>query len=90
MKKKILIWFICAILALGITTGCNLNKDTDNGSKNNKSAKKESKGKCDVFECINKINTDSTLDKVNKIIGFEGEYIGKNYEVYYWQLTEDT
>lgn len=57
------------------------------------SAEKEVKGNYDVFECIQKINTDNTLAQINEIIGFEGEDIGDKTlpdDVYYWQLTEDT
>lgn len=66
MKKKILFGFICIVLLLGVTTGCN-SKTT----ANNNSTKTESKGNCDVFECLDKIDTNATLEDVNKVIGFE-------------------
>lgn len=81
--KKIRNIFICMLFALIIVTGCT-KKDDSNISKS------KSKGKCDVFECIKKIKTNNTLEEVNEIIGFDGEYIGKEAKVYYWQLTDDT
>lgn len=90
MKKKFLFGFICIALLLGVTTGCNSKTTTNNNSKTNEE-KVESKGKCDVFECLDKIKTDATLENVNKIIGFEGtsESTGNGWEKYKWELNDE-
>lgn len=90
MKKKILFGFICIVLLLGVTTGCNSKTTANNNSKTN-STKTESKGNCDVFECLDKIDTNATLEDVNKVIGFEGtsESSGNGWEKYEWKLNDD-
>lgn len=90
MKKKILFGFICIVLLLGVTTGCNSKTIANNNSKTN-STKTESKGNCDVFECLDKIDTNAALEDVNKVIGFEGtsESSGNGWEKYEWKLNDD-
>lgn len=63
-------------------------KKTDDTEKS-ETSKTNSKAKCDVYGCIKTIKTTNTLEEINKIIGFEGEFIGKGYQAYYWQITED-
>lgn len=52
----------------------------------------ETKGKCNVFECIKKISSTNTLEEMNKIIGFDGEnsYESNTSTTYKWKLSEDT
>lgn len=37
-----------------------------------------------------KINHEKTVEKINSIIEFEGELIDEEYNIYYWELSEET
>ncbi len=100
MKKKelkkiaasaILFGMVCGLTACGNSEKAGGSKEETEAAAETDGAEAEGKtANYDVFECIKQIETDNTLEEVNEIIGFEGEYIGTEYEVYYWQLTEDT
>jgi hypothetical protein len=83
MKKKLLSFALAAFLVLGLT-GC--------GSSDAPSTGEKSKGKCDVFECMEKLEPSQSLEEMNKIIGFEGELQREtsDYKVYDWNLSENT
>ena len=98
MRKRILSVILAGILIVGLT-GCGNQKTTD--SKTNDKTKNEtvqkSKGNCDVFECIKKLSSDTTYEKVNEIIGFEGKLVDQSkegavstYKKYEWELTDVT
>ena len=80
------------VVALVLIVGC--------GSKNEEGSTKsgsKSKGNCEVFECVKKINAEGTIADVNKVIGFEGEVTSESdansiykWKVYKWALTDDT
>lgn len=72
--KKTLIIFIVFITLL---TGCNSDSD------------KNTLAKCEVFDCINKIEPENTVKEINEIIGFDGEVTDEKYKIYYWELSDD-
>lgn len=74
MKKEVKI-IICLLILL-LVTGCNTTKKEEKQEK--------SKGKCDVLECINLIEVNDTLEKINETIGFEGSKVENN--IYKWKL----
>lgn len=88
MKKfKLFASILCAVMMVVLITGCG-------GSKDEKS---KSKGNCEVFECVEKINVEGTIADVNKLIGFEGVVTSQSddasvykWKVYRWELSEDT
>ena len=82
MLKKILFSFIGAFMILGLV-GCGSNTSGDSTT-----AKVDTKGKCDVFECIKLIDINDNYSEVVSKIGFEGELKSENH--YYWELSEDT
>lgn len=82
MFKKTVLSFIIVFLLI-IVTGCG----SDNSS-NGLTAKPDTKGKCDVFECINLVELNDNYNQVVSKIGFEGELKGDNH--YYWDLSSDT
>lgn len=82
MFKKILFIFIGAFMILGLV-GCGSNTSGDSTT-----AKVDSKGKCDVFECIKIIDSNDNYSQVVSKVGFEGELKSENH--YYWELSEDT
>lgn len=84
--KKIL-GIISMALVLVLVTGCGLQKTNVNG----KVLEKPAKGNCNVFECINKLDTTVNLEEANKTMGFEGKLIteGSNYKVYKWIINSD-
>ena len=91
MKKKIL-GMLCGVLVLGALTGCgNNNATTGNGGDvSGGGTSTNTKGNCTAVECIKKINPENTVEQINNIIGFEGELIDEKYNIYYWELSEET
>lgn len=88
MKKKILT-VMCGILLLEMLTGCgnNLSLKNDNGATDDV---KKTKGNCTAVECIKEIKPEDTVEQINDTIGFEGELIDEEYNIYYWKLSETT
>lgn len=85
MKKKIF-GVLLGIVLIGSLTGCG-NNSTSND--NNLSGEKI-KGNCTAIECIKKIEPENTVEQINSIIGFEGELIDEQYNIYYWKISENT
>ena len=56
----------------------------------NDDSKEETLGNCNVFECIKLINSSNTVEEINEIIGIDGELINEEYNIYYWELSENT
>ena len=105
MKKERIIAIIVAIIvAIAVIAflvfsknGQNTNENNANSTSNNLKTTQQSKGNYNVFEAIKLIKTDDTYEKINELIGFEGELTGQskegsvlNYKKYKWELTEDT
>jgi len=86
MKKKLLTCVLCGGLILSFTSGCG--EETTN-TPNDTEVKEESKGNCDVKECMTLLKPEMTLEDVNKVIGFAGEK-EEGTESYIWQLTKKT
>ena len=51
---------------------------------------RNSLGNCDVFECIELIDSSNTVEEINEIIGIKGELIDEKYNIYYWELSKNT
>lgn len=83
--KKILKSTIFMFAILLVLTGCGNNSTTIK-------TKEKSKGKCDVVECINKLDAKMSYEDINKVIGFKGKLSSEDedYKVYDWDLTDDT
>lgn len=81
MKKKILNILLVVGLTVAIT-GCGNKEQSSSKSKEN----------CDVFECLEKLNPNNTLEEMNNIIGFEGTLQSEtdDYKIYNWSLTDET
>ncbi len=86
MKRKIFMILLTCVLVLGMTTGCSEKKEE---APKDKEVEEKAKGKCEVEECMNLIETNMTVEEVNEIIGFDGEK-EEDKEIYTWQLTEKT
>ena len=74
MNKKILV--INLLFFLIIVTGCNKESIVKNDSN------------CKIFDCINQIEPENTVDQINEIIGFKGDLIDKKYKIYNWSLSD--
>lgn len=87
--KKIL-GIISMALVLVLVTGCSLIPGQKTNA-NGKVLEKPAKGNCNVFECIKKINLTDDLDKVTKVMGFEGNLLneGSTYKTYKWVINHD-
>lgn len=87
--KKVL-GIISMALVLVLLTGCSLIPGAKTGSET-KTLEKPAKGNCNVFDCIKKLNTTDNLEKVNKVMGFDGEVVreGTGYATYKWEISED-
>lgn len=88
-KKETIIGVVVAILvaiavAAYLMGGNNSNEGTDS------KVSKNTKGNHDVFECIDLISTENTVEEINDIIGFEGECTDEENKVYVWELSDDT
>lgn len=91
MKRKILsillsITLIISLTACGNTTNTGNNTTPDD----NTTSGEKIKGNCTAIECIKKIEPENTVEEINKIIGFEGEKTDEQYNIYYWQISENT
>ena len=82
------------VMVLFLVTGCDLTK-TKTKENNTKTEEKDtkkstSKGKCEVLNCIKKLSSDSSLEDINKVIGFEGEVYqeGNGWTTYKWELND--
>lgn len=84
MKKKLFSILLVGVLVIGLT-GCG--KSTKQSTND-----KQAKGNCDVFKCLTKLDSNMTLEEMNKVIGFEGKLVSdeETYKVYSWSLTDDT
>ena len=95
MKKSILVIGVALMLVLGLVvlTGCNDNSNNSGSA----TEQKQSKGNYDVFEAIKKIETTTTFEKINTLLGFEGTLKSQSdanstyaWKLYRWDLTDDT
>ena len=84
---------LCLVITLILITGCGGSKE-EKGTTNNAS---KSKGNYNVFEAVKKIDTSSTIEEINTLIGFEGTIKSESdetstieWKLYRWDLTEDT
>lgn len=84
--KKILTILLCSAFILGMATGCGKEEELD---KKEPETKEESKGKCEVSECMKELKPEMKVEEINEIIGFEGEK-DESTEKYTWKLTEKT
>lgn len=91
MKKKILLGLMCFVLLLTLTTGCGNKSENDKTSSGSNESEK-TKGKCSIFECMEKLDAKDTVEEMNEKIGFEGELTSdtEKYKVYNWELSNDT
>lgn len=85
MIRKLLIVLFASLFTLTIATGC---EDSKKEGQQEPVVEEQSKGKCEVEECMSLISTNMTVEEVNEIIGFEGEQ--KENDIYIWKLTDNT
>ena len=75
MKRKCLV----IILLVIFITSCG---------KKVEERKIEGRSKCDVLECINIINVDDSIEKMDEVIGFKGEKTDDELKTYMWRLND--
>lgn len=97
MKNKLLtkIVLLALILCLTITlTGCSLKGNSEKTSSNEVSPSKEvedsEKKDLAVFDYMDKISPENTVEEINNIIGSEGELVDEKYNGYSWKITDET
>lgn len=80
MKLKNAIICVCVMLLMA--TGC--------GKKQNMDVK--TKGKCNVFTCMEKLSDSQSIEEMNETIGFEAELESEeaSYKKYKWELSENS
>lgn len=92
-KFGLLVLILCLVFVL---SGCGAKKDSsDNDSEsNNESSSQESnssaKEDLKVFDYMDKIEPENTVEEINAIVGSEGELVDEQYNKYSWKITEDT
>lgn len=99
MKKTIskiglLALILCLVFSL---SGCgskdnDSNKDSKSNSSENstESTTESSKEYLKVFEYMDKIKPENTVEEINSIIGSDGELVDEKYNKYTWKITDDT
>lgn len=92
-KFSLLVLILCLVFAL---SGCGAKEDSsDKGSDNNnesssQEANNSTKDDLKVFDYIDKIEPENTVEEINAIVGFDGELTDEKYNKYSWKITEDT
>lgn len=90
-KFCLLVLILCLVFAL---SGCGAKNDSSNGDSenNSESSSQESNTKEDlkVFDYMDKIEPENTVEEINAIVGSEGELVDEQYNKYSWKITEDT
>lgn len=95
MKKTIskiglLALILCLVFSL---SGCgSKDNDSNKDSKSNSSENSTESSKEDlkVFEYMDKIKPENTVEEINSIIGSDGELVDEKYNKYTWKITDDT
>ena len=95
MKKTIskiglLALILCLVFSL---SGCgSKDNDSNKDSKNNSSENSTESSKEDlkVFEYMDKIKPENTVEEINSSIGSDGELVDEKYNKYTWKITDDT
>lgn len=95
MKKTIskiglLALILCLVFSL---SGCgSKDNDSNKDSKNNSSENSTESSKEDlkVFEYMDKIKPENTVEEINSIIGSDDELVDEKYNKYTWKITDDT
>ena len=95
MKKTIskiglLALILCLVFSLSWcgTKDNDSNKDSKNNSSENST--ESSKEDLKVFEYMDKIKPENTVEEINSIIGSDGELVDEKYNKYTWKITDDT
>lgn len=93
MKKilKLSTITLCLLLSLFVITGCDKKETTKETKKEEtKEEKTKSKGKCNILKCMDKLDSNSSLEDINNEIGFEGEkkQEGNGWTTYEWKLSD--
>ena len=83
--KKLKVFALLLVTVL-LLTGCGTQQNSSKVEE-----KEKSKGNCKVVDCIKKLDIKDDLEKVNKVIGFEGKLTleGDTYKVYEWALNDN-
>lgn len=89
MKKRVLFIVLCGMF-LATLSGCSKTETKkEDSSKIEETTKKEDdKKSTKVIEYISKLDNNSTLEDINKLIGFDGVVDSDNNKKYVWDITE--
>lgn len=94
MKAKKILMALLVVIGCGtLLTGCGAKEENNGSGSEPKASAQKSKGKCDLFECMKKIENATSIEDVNEVIGFEGvkqDGTSETTTKYEWELTDDT
>lgn len=97
MKNKVLtkIGLLALILCLTLTlSGCGLKKDSNqvdsNGGSSSEKTNDSKTNDMIVFDYMERLSPENTVEEMNAIIGSEGELVDEKYNKYSWNISEDT
>ena len=84
--KKVL-GIISVLVLLVLLTGCGIT----NTGNSNVVKEAPAKGNCSILDCIYKLDIKDNLEKVNQVMGFDGELVreGSGYSTYNWVIDEE-
>lgn len=82
MKKKVILVLV-GTLFLTLSVGCDKTN-----KKENKTVQNKINGNCSAVDCIKKLNTKSTVEEINKVIGIDGILTDEKYNKYTWKISD--
>lgn len=89
MKKRVLFIVLCGMFLISLS-GCSKaeTKKEDNNKTKETTKKENTKDATKVVDYIEKLDNNSTLEDVNKLVGFDGVVDSKNEKKYVWNITD--
>lgn len=97
MKNKFLVKSVLLALMLCLTltlTGCGVSIEkrfnNPSGGSNQEEVKDSKTNDLAVFDYMEKLSPENTVEEMDAIIGSKGELVDEKYNKYSWNITDDT
>lgn len=97
MKNKFLTKCVLLFLILCLTltlSGCGIKTGSEqvepNGDSNQEEVKDSKEKDLAVFDYMEKLSPENTVEEMDAIIGSKGELVDEKYNKYSWNITDDT
>ena len=94
MKKRtilgIIVVIVVTIVAIFLLRGRVGDNEINENNDDITDVSLNLKGNQDIFETINLLQPENTIEEVDEIIGFEGECTNEENKEYKWQISDNT